>query len=471
MKEKNARGDGLSLKLLEILIYILTVYLSYRVTLSLDMFMGYDERNYQAFNSTLPFIMIFSVILLMSIGLLNSVNKSKSENIVIAFLSTSFIMIAYMAIAFYNRDFAMPRSVILFSYAIQTVTFIIIKLSFRWFIRYRKGTKEILVIGQLDDKERLISKIFSSDIHKERLKYFVDPSIVKNFKMYIDKTDKVYVSDTTHSEIKDSIITHCISTNKSLYIVPKTFEIAIFNSKLVQVSDIPMFKIDSLHLSREKLLIKRFFDLIISIPLFVLLLPLLIVIALALVITEGRPVIFKQERVTIHNRVFNLYKFRSMHKDAEKESGAIWAVENDPRVTKLGRFLRRFWLDELPQLINVIKGDMSLVGPRPERPIFINEFTKKIPDFHYRVTVKAGVTGLAQVLGKYATTPELKIKFDILYIKNCSIFFDLKIIFETLKKIILGTLKRGEKNDLPYKVVLERHNLKEKFGKGSIKYI
>jgi len=434
------------------------------------MFDGYKIHNYDAFYSTIPFILLFSIVILMSIGLFRTVNKSKVENFSIVLIGTSLIMVTYMAVAFFSRDFGMPRTVILMSFMIQTVVFFLIKIIFIKIVRFRKGIRKIVIFGSEEEKEKLVSKIYSGNIYKEELSYYIDPMIVDNFKMYINKSDKIYVSDLIQSEIKDRIITHCISTNKSLYIIPKTFEIAIFNSKLVQVSDIPMFRIESLHLSREKLIVKRCFDLLLAIPITVILMPIMLIIALAILISEGRPIIFTQERVTINNRKFQLYKFRSMHKDAEKNSGAIWAIRNDPRVTRLGKFLRKFWLDELPQLINVIKGDMSLVGPRPERPIFINEFSKAIPDFHYRLSVKAGVTGLAQVLGKYATTPELKIKFDILYIKNTSVLFDLKIIIETVKKIIVGTLKRGENIDLTYEEVLERHNLKENTKNGRTIY-
>lgn len=168
---------------------------------------------------------------------------------------------------------------------------------------------------------------------------------------------------------------------------------------------------------------------------------------------------FQQDRATINNKTFKLVKFRSMVKDAEKDTGAIWATENDPRVTPIGRFLRRFWIDELPQLFNVLKGDMSMVGPRPERPIFIEEFAETIPDFHYRMTVKAGVTGLAQVLGKYSTSPENKIKFDLMYIRKSSFMYDVKIIAETVKKILMGTLRRGENKDLEFSELISLFNI------------
>ncbi len=462
MRKDQYRHDGFMYKIIELVAYMSAIVVAYLLSLRLDLFMGYDLRNYQAFYATIPFVLIISVILMVGLGLFRTVNKSRSENIAIIFLCVSGIMVGYFAVAFFERGFAMPRTVIMLGAVLQFVFFIAIKSVFLRIMRHKKRVRRTTVICSEAQKHVLVTKILSSHVQKERLTYCVDPLTCKDFMKYVDKAEKIYLSDEIPSTIKDKIITHCISLDKSLYMVPKTFEIAIFNSKLIQVSDVPVFKIESLFLSKEQRIVKRAFDLFIAIPVFVLVAPFMCLIALAILMTEGRPVIFKQERVTENNRTFMLYKFRSMHKDAEKSSGAIWATENDERVTRLGRFLRRFWLDELPQLINVLKGDMSLVGPRPERPVFIKQFVKEIPDFHYRLSVKAGVTGLAQVLGKYATSPDLKIKFDILYIKNANLFFDLKIILETAKKIVVGTLKRGENKDYTYHEILKRFNYCER---------
>ncbi len=470
MGSSNLKKDGLFLKILEFGLYELIVFGSYYMSLYLDLFNGYDARNYDAFCMTIPWLMLCAIFVFFFVGLFSTVNKSKSENIAIITIAVSALTVLYMAIAFMVRGFALPRSIILVAFLIQMVAFTLVKLSFIRLIRFLKGKRKIMILAPMKDKEMLVTKILTSRVYKERLTYFVDPRIQQSYLKYVDKVDKIYLSDAVDNNIKDKVITHCISMDKSLYMIPRTFEIAIFNSSLIQVSDIPMFRIESLYLSRERMILKRVFDLALAIPMLIILSPIMLLVALALFLTEGRPVLYRQERVTINNHRFMLYKFRSMRKDAEKNTGAIWASENDPRVTPLGSFLRKFWLDELPQLFNVIKGDMSLVGPRPERPIFIDEFSKDIPDFHYRLSVKAGVTGLAQVLGKYATSPENKIKFDLLYIKNSSLLFDVKILFETLKKIIMGTLKRGENKDLSYTELIKHKHFTEKHKDGIIEY-
>lgn len=470
VSQPRSKKDGLFFKILEFILYEFILYGSYFVCLRLDLFNGYDARNYEAFCNTIPWLLFFALFVFLFAGLFNTVNKSKSENIAIISIVVSALSVLYMALAFMLRGFALPRSVIFLSFLIQMISFVIVKMFFLKLIRLRKGKRKIMAIGPLRDKEMLIPKILTSRYNKERLSYYIDPSQQTGFLKYIDKVDKIYLSDAIENHIKDKIITHCISMDKSLYMIPRTFEIAIFHSSLIQVSDIPMFRIDSLYLSREQMILKRVFDLIVSVIMLVILSPIMILTTLAILFTEGRPILYTQERVTLNNRHFKLYKFRSMRKDAEKATGAIWAVENDPRVTPLGRFLRKFWLDELPQLFNVIKGDMSLVGPRPERPYFIDQFAKEIPDFQYRLSVKAGVTGLAQVLGKYATSPENKIKYDLLYIKNANLMFDFKILFETLKKIIMGTLKRGENKDYTYQEVLRQRGYTEKHKDGIIEY-
>lgn len=161
--------------------------------------------------------------------------------------------------------------------------------------------------------------------------------------------------------------------------------------------------------------------------------PFFLIIAFLIWNTDKGPVFYTQERLTLDGKVFRIYKFRTMIVDAEKKSGPVKAGEKDPRILPVGRFLRATRMDELPQLLNIIKGDMSLVGPRPERPELARVITKNIPEFEYRLKVKAGLTGYAQVLGRYCTTSYDKLKLDLTYIRNYSIWLDLKLILMTAK--------------------------------------
>jgi sugar transferase (PEP-CTERM system associated) len=188
-------------------------------------------------------------------------------------------------------------------------------------------------------------------------------------------------------------------------------------------------------------LLKRTVGLIFSGVMSILLLPLILVIAFAIKLESKGPVFFKQDRVGEKGEIYTIYKFRSMRDDAEEQSGPVWATEDDPRITRVGRIIRKLRIDELPQLWNVIRGDMSFVGPRPERPYFVDRLRKKVPYYNERFSVKPGVTGWAQVMYPYGATEEdalQKLKYDLYYIKNMSLLMDLVVIFHTVKIVLLG---------------------------------
>ena len=187
--------------------------------------------------------------------------------------------------------------------------------------------------------------------------------------------------------------------------------------------------------------IKRIIGLLISIPSLLLIIPICL-IACIFIVTEssGNP-IYIQERIGLNGRRFSIYKLRSMYQDAEK-NGHKWASKNDTRITKVGRFIRKTRIDELPQIINVIKGEMSIIGPRPERPEFINEFLKDIPNFNERLAVRPGITGWAQVNGGYELTPKDKLVYDIFYINHESIKLDFLILLKTIKVMFTGNGSR-----------------------------
>jgi lipopolysaccharide/colanic/teichoic acid biosynthesis glycosyltransferase len=184
--------------------------------------------------------------------------------------------------------------------------------------------------------------------------------------------------------------------------------------------------------------LKRLADLLFSSLLLVAAGPLLLVSIVAMVASAGLPVFFSQERVGRNLKPFRVHKLRTMVKDAEETTGPVIAGENDDRITTAGRFLRRFRIDELPQLINIIKGEMSFVGPRPERPFFVQRYLKEVPGYRERFNVKPGATGLAQVSGSYATTPERKLKYDLIYIYHQNPLMDIQIVTETLRVVLTG---------------------------------
>ncbi len=218
-------------------------------------------------------------------------------------------------------------------------------------------------------------------------------------------------------------------------VIPGSYEFFKLRGGLDELEDLPIISILGSPLYGWNRVFKRAFDLILGAFILIMVFPLMMIIALLIKLTSKGPIFYKQERMGMDGRTFQMLKFRTMRVDAEKETGPVWAKENDPRRTKIGAFLRKTSLDELPQLLNVLKGEMSLVGPRPERPYFVEEFRKEIPSYMLRHKIKAGMTGWAQVNGwRGNTSIEKRIEHDLYYIDNWSIGFDLKILLMTLWK-------------------------------------
>ncbi|WKV08017.1 sugar transferase [Thermoanaerobacterium sp. CMT5567-10] len=190
------------------------------------------------------------------------------------------------------------------------------------------------------------------------------------------------------------------------------------------------------------------------------------IISILIKATSPGPVIYSQTRITENEREFKVYKFRTMVKDAEKMTGPVLATDNDPRITKIGKILRATRLDELPQLLNVLKGERSFVGPRPEIPYFVRQFKEQYPTYRYRYNIKAGITGLAQVLGKYTTDADDKLRLDLIYIMNYSVWLDLKILLLTLKIVLTKEASSGIKGDMTLEELLKSmdYNVYNEFG-------
>ena len=217
--------------------------------------------------------------------------------------------------------------------------------------------------------------------------------------------------------------------------MPKISDVILVGSEELHVFDTPILLTREYSLSMEQRFIKRSIDVICSLILLVITSPLMLLTALAIKLYDGGPVLYKQVRCTIGQREFYIMKFRSMRTDAEKDGVARLAQKNDDRITPIGKVIRKCRLDELPQLINILKGDMSIVGPRPERKCLAEEISKEIPEFCFRLKVRGGLTGYAQIYGKYNTSAYDKLRLDMMYIENYSPLLDIRLIILTLRII------------------------------------
>lgn len=260
----------------------------------------------------------------------------------------------------------------------------------------------------------------------------------------IDKYDAVIIDDIPSHE-RNRLIKECYNRSIRTYSAPKISDILIRSSGEMNLFDSPLLLSKNDGLQIEQKIAKRLLDIAISAVGLLITSPLFMLIAISIKCTDRGPVFYKQKRLTQGGKEFKIYKFRTMIQDAEKGGRAVLARAEDDRILPVGKILRRLRLDELPQLWNILKGDMSMVGPRPERPELMAEIVEEIPEFVYRLKVKAGLTGYAQVYGKYNTTAYDKLKLDLTYIRNYSIFLDLKLILMTPKVMFLKESTEGVK--------------------------
>lgn len=248
----------------------------------------------------------------------------------------------------------------------------------------------------------------------------------------LDEAKSVFLCGI-HSHDRNIILKYCIYNKIKVFQIPRVGDVMMSGAEKIHMLHLPILKCQYQEMSLETRVLKRLVDIIISGSALIILSPIMLIVTL-LVKSDGGPAFYKQKRLTKDNKVFEIIKFRSMRVDAEKLSGPVLSAgENDPRITKVGRFIRACRLDELPQLINILKGDMSIVGPRPERPEIAAKIQETMPEFQLRTQVKAGLTGYAQVYGKYNTTFYDKLLMDLMYIAKPSIIEDLLIMLATVK--------------------------------------
>ena len=243
----------------------------------------------------------------------------------------------------------------------------------------------------------------------------------------------VFVSGVNSHE-RNIILKYCIANNIDVYVIPRIGDIIMSGARKMHMFHLPVLRVGRCNLRPEEKLLKRLFDIISSALVLLVVSPVMIVTAIAIKAHDGGPVFYKQERLTLDGKVFKVMKFRSMRVDAEKDGVARLSTgDKDDRITPVGKVIRKLRIDELPQLLNILSGSMSVVGPRPERPEIAKQYEEDLPEFKLRLQVKAGLTGYAQVYGKYNTTPYDKLQMDLMYIANPSFVEDLRIIFATIK--------------------------------------
>ena len=399
------------------------------------------QRNFEAFKIVYPFIGILYLILMYAFGLYNISRKVFSDVVYTVFLISVCLMVGIMGICFFVRDvaWAFPRSVIILSGLVYFFILSLKNIAYWYVSNQLRAVKKIIIVGSDSEKlHQILVNNYSQfyvviDLYSE-----YNSTLLSKIKL----VDEVFICADVQSDVRELILPACIKYNKDVCFVPQYFDLSIISSSLYKTGDIPTFRIATMELSPEERIVKRSIDLVFGTIAAVLSLPVALLF-MVLIKMDGGAVFYTQERLTRGNKLFKIYKFRTMIPDAEKISGPVLAEDKDPRITPLGRFMRTIRIDELPQIINILKGDMSLVGPRPERPFFTEQFEKDIPEYRFRLKVKAGLTGLAQVEGKYNTSVEDKLRYDLIYINNYSVLRDLIIMLQTIKILFLKESTEG----------------------------
>lgn len=431
-KKKNKGYREVISWLLEIVNVVLLAMPFYYITVF------FYHPNVEGMGRTMQFVLLalFCVLYLMyghvyegfelSIGKITDMVSSQALAV---FISDGVL---YVVLALLMRDIPSIWP-ILFAFICQTyLATVWAFIATRFYFAYFEPHKTLVVYNQRRKIEELISNYgFERKFDVQAVvsaEYFLE-----HHKEEFADVDTIFLSGIS-AQKKNELIKYCIINHVTVYLVPYIGDVILSGGEAVHMFHLPVLKMDHFHSSPTYFMLKRSFDILASGLMLILCSPILLVTAIAIKATDGGPVFYKQVRLTKNGKEFKILKFRSMRVDAEKDGVARLSTgSSDDRITPVGHIIRKFRIDELPQLFNILGGSMTVVGPRPERPQIAEEYKKSLPEFDLRLQVKAGLTGYAQVYGKYNTTPYDKLQMDLMYISSCNFFEDLRIIFATIK--------------------------------------
>lgn len=441
MKDKNKfkRTRKVIVFFFDIIIYHLSFVLSFliRYEFSLPTF------NYRAYQNMLPYIMLIFGILNILSGIYVLYNKRKLDLLYSTVINQMLMMVIVTALVFFSHWLAFPRSVILISTIISMLLLGISRMAVHKLYEKVSGQERVMLVGMEENCKRAIRNFEGSKNDIYKITSVVYGNYLRNVEKNLHNIDVVYLTENIPSEERKMILSLLTKEEKQIFVSSQFENLSLLNAKTMNIEDETFLELTEFSISPELDMIKRFIDISISIILLIITFPIMLITAILVKLTSQGPIFYKQVRITEGQKEFNILKFRSMSATAEKDTGPVLAAANDMRVTPLGKYLRSLRIDELPQLINVLRGDMSLVGPRPERPHFVRQFERENAHYYLRHNVRAGITGYAQVNGKYATDFNSKLNFDLLYIKQYSIILDIQILLQTIKTLFDKVSSQG----------------------------
>lgn len=415
--------------LVEILILTVTYYVGWRIGYGDNLFPDYLVRGKYVLMGV--YALLLCILFHNTEGFLYG-NLRKLELSLAQWTGLLFTnIITYFQLCLIANGMVSPLPMLVITVANLILSFLWVCISTGIFHKLYRPHNMVMVFGT----DHALSMKLKMDTRRD--KYRVNKLIsaetpIDLIYKEIVQYDAVILNDIT-AEIRNDILKFCYQQALPVYAVPKISDVLIRGAEDIQLFDTPLMLIKSTGLSRAQRVVKRAMDILLSGIAVIVTAPIMLLIAIAIKIEDGGPVFYRQRRATRDFREFDILKFRSMIVDAEKAGEVIPATGRDPRITKVGRIIRAIRVDELPQIINILKGDMSIVGPRPERLEHVQKYAEEVPEFAYRLKVKGGLTGYAQIYGKYNTGAYDKIRLDLMYIEHYSIWLDIKLMLLTLR--------------------------------------
>ncbi len=363
------------------------------------------------------------------------------------FLSQIFSLIVVNVLSYFQislmRNWLVPVVPMLEITVIEFAVTFLWAVASNWLYRSIFPARQMLLVSGEYPVDDILKKFNSRSDRYNIVKCMnIKEGLEKIEKESLERYDAVVIWDIPTAE-RNKLLKFLYAHSIRIYMMPKIPDVLVKGSTQMHLFDTPVLLLREYYLKLEQRAIKRLVDLICSILLIVITSPIMLITAIIIKLYDGGPVLYKQIRCTENERQFEIMKFRSMKVDAEKDGVARLATKNDSRITPIGKFIRAVRIDELPQLFNILKGDMSFIGPRPERPEIIAQYMETMPEFAFRMKVKAGLAGYAQVYGKYNTTPYDKLKLDLAYIENYSVWLDFKLMLLTLKILFTPDATEG----------------------------
>lgn len=389
----------------------------------------------------LVYVIIFSLFLnafdALKYGVYRKTNLITAQ--ILSTLATLFIV--YLQIVLLSAEFITVWP-LFWALIADVVIILLISVGGDWLMKMLFPARKTLVIYDQYSPETFIEKLKT---RKDKFSIYDVVNVsegLEKIESLIKNSESVILYDL-HAENRNKIIKICFENDIRAYATTKVSDILIRGAEALHMFDTPLLLYRNIGLTFEQRFFKRLIDIVVSAVMLVLTSPLLLLSAIAIKLYDGGPVFFRQARSTLGGKVFYIHKFRSMIVDAEKDGAPRPAEDFDPRITPVGRFLRASRLDELPQLIDILVGNMSIVGPRPERIEHTEHYSEEIHEFQYRLKVRGGLTGYAQLYGKYNTSPYDKLQLDLMYIQNYSLLLDLRLILMTVKIMFMKESTEG----------------------------